>query len=104
MWRVKHLLTLPPARSAKAHPAPVETCVHEDASGARVLFVIHPGKEPVEARVEVPAATAFEDLMTGERFAGTGEVTIPMKRFSCRMLSVEGAAGEGAGDSSAVAS
>ncbi|MEQ8887443.1 MAG: beta-galactosidase [Sandaracinaceae bacterium] len=88
----------------RAHPAPVETCVHEDASGARVLFVIHPGKEPVEARVEVPAATAFEDLMTGERFAGTGEVTIPMKRFSCRMLSVEGAAGEGAGDSSAVAS
>ena len=88
----------------RAHPAPVETCVHEDASGARVLFVIQPGKEPVEARIEVPAATAFEDVMSGERFAGTREVSVPMKGMSCRMLSVAGAAGEDAGASSAVAS
>ncbi|HJL16666.1 MAG TPA: beta-galactosidase [Sandaracinaceae bacterium LLY-WYZ-13_1] len=92
------------ARPYPARPAPVETAVHEDSAGPRVIFVVNPGKAPVTAEVDVPAAMAFEDLMSGERFSGAATVAIPMKGWSCRMLSMHGAASEDTGSGSAVAS
>jgi hypothetical protein len=76
--------------------------VHEDASGPRVLFVINPHRKAVTAEVDVPAAMAFEDLMSGERFSGTEQVAVPMDGWSCRMLSLRGAAGEDRGRGDAV--
>lgn len=89
-------------RPFTVRPAPLETTVHEDASGPRVLFVINPHNADVTAEVDVPAALAFEDLMNGDRFSGSATVSIPMKGWSCRMLSIVGAVGEDTGSGSAV--
>lgn len=92
------------ARPYRARPAPIETSVHEDASGPHVLFVVNPGKRRVDATVEVPSPTTLEDLLTGERFDGSLEITVPMGGWSCRMLSIQGAAIGREGSGTAVAS
>ena len=92
------------ARPFRVAPPPLEVTVHEDASGPRVLFVLNPSKARLMAEVSVPAAMAFEDLMSGERFVGAGVVAIPMAGWSCRALSMVGAAGEASSDGTAVAS
>ncbi|MBZ0120526.1 MAG: hypothetical protein K8H88_26270, partial [Sandaracinaceae bacterium] len=78
-------------------PAPLETCVHEDDKGARVLFVINPGRRALTATIELASPIALEDLMSAERFAGAESVRIPMQGRSCRMLATLGAAREGEG-------
>lgn len=78
-------------------PRPLETCVHEDSSGPRVLFVINPEAEPLTAQVRLPSPTLLEDLMSGERFSGHERVQIPMRGFSCRMLSILGGISESEG-------
>lgn len=78
-------------------PRPLETCVHEDSSGPRVLFVINPEAEPLTASVSLPSPVLLEDLMSGERFAGHERVQIPMRGFSCRMLSMVGGVAESEG-------
>jgi beta-galactosidase len=85
-------------RPFRIEPRPLETCVHEDAAGPRVLFVINPAQAPLVGVVSVPSPVALEDLMTGERFAGQSTVQIPMRGWSCRMLSVVGAADEAEGE------
>ncbi len=77
------------ARPFRVTPAPVETAVHEDAVGPRVLFVIHPDRRPVTATVELPAPMTLVDLMSRERLSGTSRVEIPMRPQSVRMLLVE---------------
>lgn len=92
------------ARPYCVRPAPLETTVHEDVSGPRVLFVINPAKRRVDATIDVPGATTLEDLLSGERFDGRQQITIPMAPWTCRMLSLEAAAQEGEGSGTAVAS
>ncbi|MFK7985764.1 MAG: beta-galactosidase [Sandaracinaceae bacterium] len=85
-------------------PAPLETAVHQDASGPRVLFVMNPGKEPAHASVELPAPLAFEDMMSGERLTGTTQLSVAIEGWSCRMFRIVGGAGEHTGQGEAVAS
>lgn len=92
------------AQPFPVRPAPLETTVHEDDAGPRVLFVINPHKRAVTAEVDVPGSMVFEDLATGERFEGRGLVAVPMKGWSCRMLSVRGDANQSTGSGEAVAS
>ena len=92
------------ARPYPVRPAPLETTVHEDASGPRVLFVINPGKRRLDATIEVPAPTTLEDLLSGERFEGRESVTVPMGGWSCRMMAIEGAAQRRSESGTAVAS
>lgn len=89
-------------RPFPVEPRPLETTVHEDAAGPRVLFVINPSKAPLTASVALPSPVALEDVMSGERFAGDGSVQIPMRGWTCRMLSMIGAAVEGEGEGNAV--
>ncbi|UJR81295.1 Beta-galactosidase [Sandaracinus amylolyticus] len=78
----------------RASPAPVETTVHEDDGGPRVLFVINPAPERIEATIELPYAIAFEDTASGDRFAGDRSITVPMAPHACRMLVVRRSAQE----------
>ncbi len=75
-------------RPFPVEPRPLETCVHEDASGPRILFVINPSQRALSATVALPSPVALEDVMSGERFAGETSVQIPMRGWTCRMLSV----------------
>lgn len=85
------------SRPYPVRPAPLETTVHEDGSGARVLFVLNPSKHPLTAQIEVPAETKLEDLLGGETFSGTKQIDVPMRGWSCRFFSIVGAAFEGSG-------
>ncbi len=62
-----------------------------------MLFVINPEAEPLTASVSLPSPVLLEDLMSGERFAGHERVQIPMRGFSCRMLSMVGGVAESEG-------
>jgi beta-galactosidase len=77
-----------------ASPPPIETTVHEDDGGPRVVFVIHPGTERVLAQVALPNPMRLEDAMNGEAFEGEKFFTIAMAPTSCRMLLVRRSAGE----------
>ena len=91
-------------RPYPVRPAPLETTVHEDVAGARVLFLVNPGKTRLDAIIDVPATTRFEDMLNGERFEGTGSVKVPIGGWSVRMLSLRGAAHESEDTNTAVAS
>jgi len=74
----------------QATPAPVETAVHEDAVGPRVLFVMQPADAAVDARIETPGPIQLRDALTGETFTGGDDsVHVPLGPKSCRMLVVE---------------
>ncbi len=89
-------------RPFPVEPRPLETTVHEDSSGPRVLFVLNPGREPRTATIALPSPVALEDAMNGERFAGDRSVEIPMRGWSCRMLTIVGGAAEDEGEGDAV--
>jgi beta-galactosidase len=72
----------------RAHPAPVETSVHEDGLGPRVLFVMNPSTSPVSATVELPNPTVLEDGLTQEQLEGREEVQIPLASLSCRIFKI----------------
>lgn len=74
--------------------APIETAVHEDEGGPRVIFVINPSPERVAARIELPYPVAVEDASSGERIAGDRSLSLTMAPYSCRMLVVRRAAQE----------
>lgn len=82
------------ARPFAVTPAPVETTVHEDRVGPRVLFVVHPERYPVTATVELPGPTVLVDVMSRERFEGASRVDVPMQPQSVRMLLIEPDEGE----------
>jgi beta-galactosidase len=77
----------------RATPASVETAVHEDASGARVLFVLQPSAANVEAEVQLPEPMALVDELSGERFEGQSSVLVPLTGQACRMFTCERAGG-----------
>lgn len=81
-------------RPFRAEPRPIETTVHENSAGPRVLFVINPSREKIEASVALPAPIALEDVLSGERFLGAERASIPMRGWSVRMLAIVGAADE----------
>jgi beta-galactosidase len=87
-------------RPFRTFPAPVESSVHEDASGPRVLFLMHPGEAPVRARVEVPFPLRLVDVMDGERFEGDQHLVVPLAPRTCRMFQIER---EGAGEAARLA-
>jgi hypothetical protein len=64
----------------------VETTIHEDAIGPRVVFVIRRDASFVSAEVQLPVPMTLLDVMTDERFEGQHSVRIPMEGASCRML------------------
>lgn len=76
-------------RPFRASPAPVETTVHEDEHGARVLFVLNPDRRAVEAQVALPSPSILVDLMSGERLRGDATVQVPMGSLSVRMFAIE---------------
>lgn len=80
-----------------ASPSPIEVCVHEDATGPRVVFVVNPAKHSVDAEVSVPYVVEVADAMSGEFFRGRDSMRIPMRGMSVRMLVVEKIAGGAAG-------
>ena len=77
------------ARPFRVSPAPLETAVHEDAVGPRVLFVINPSRTPLLATVELPGPTRLVDMMHDEPFEGTSLAEIRMAPQSVRMLRIE---------------
>jgi beta-galactosidase len=79
-------------------PRPLETALHEDDAGPRVLFVLNPSREPLVGTISLPAPVSLEDLMSGEEFSAQTELRLPMRGWSCRMLRVVGAADEGQGE------
>lgn len=81
------------ARPFPVSPAPLETAVHEDTTGPRVLFVINPAKQARLAEITVPGQMALEDLLNGERFEGGEVVKVPMKGWSVRMFTLPRGAG-----------
>lgn len=76
------------ARPFPVSPAPLETTVHEDASGPRVLFLVNPGKRARLAEITVPSQMVLEDMLDGERFEGSETVSVPIKGWSVRMLAI----------------
>jgi beta-galactosidase len=77
------------ARPFRASPAPVETAVHEDAVGPRIVFVMNPGRAPLDAQIELPGPMGMLDMMTGERLEGDEHARIPLGGLSCRVLVLE---------------
>lgn len=80
------------APSFPVFPQPLRSSVHEDAEGARVLFVLNPTSEERTGEVGLPRPMAFEDAMSGERFHGAESIAVPLAAWGCRMLIVEGGA------------
>lgn len=67
----------------------VETTVHEDDSGIRVVFMIHAEPRFVQSELSLPEPMTLVDVLTDERFDGRESVKIPMSGASCRMLACE---------------
>lgn len=72
-----------------ATPSGVETAVHEDQTGARVLFVMQPRAAAVEASIQLPEPLALTDVLTSERYEGQTRVNLPMSGHTCRMFLCE---------------
>jgi hypothetical protein len=63
-------------------PPDVHVAVHEDDSGARVVFVMNPTAEDRVARVSLAGAVALVDLLDEQRVArvaGAFEMTVPAR-------------------------
>jgi len=77
------------SRSWPVTPRTASACVWLDGDRASVVFVVHP--TPAEGRVQLrlPEPLALVDALSGERFAGTTAVELPMAAHGCRMLLVE---------------
>ncbi len=68
---------------------PIETSLHEDESGDRVLFVLNPTHEAHRAEIALPRPTVATDRLSGEVFEGSDTLTIPMRPQRTRLLSLE---------------
>jgi beta-galactosidase len=72
-----------------AQPTGVETALHEDAAGAKLLFVVQPSAAPVDAEIQLPEPMALTDVLTEDRYEGQTSASIPLAGFSCRMFTCE---------------
>ncbi len=77
------------ARPFPCSPRSCGTAAHEDASGARVLFVVQPERTLCAAEIQLPEPMTLVDLLNDERYEGEASVTIPMPGCSCRMFACE---------------
>jgi len=77
------------AHPFRAHPSPVETSVHEDADGPRVLFVINPDRRGLRASVVMPRPMRIRDAMTLEAFDVGATLELDMAGQSCRIFELE---------------
>lgn len=68
---------------------PLETSLHEDADGDRVLFVLNPSQRAHRAEISLPGPTLATDRLSGEVFEGTTTLTVPMRAQRVRMLALE---------------
>lgn len=76
-------------RPFPTRPAGVDSCVHEDASGPRLLFLVQPARQSVEAEVTLPFPLALVDVLNGTRYEGRDTLRIPLEGRSCRMFAIE---------------
>jgi hypothetical protein len=77
------------ARPFPVSPRPLETAVHGDALGPRVLFVLNPDRFAATAEVKVPEPLGLLDLRTGERFSGDESIAVPMAGLTVRIFVIE---------------
>jgi beta-galactosidase len=77
------------ARPFLPSPSPVETCVHEDGVGPRVLFVMNPSKRSLEATIDLPYPLALVDFLTDERLTFEKRACLPMRALECRAFLLE---------------
>ncbi len=68
---------------------PLETSLHEDERGDRVLFVLNPSHESHRAQVLLPRPTTATDRLSGELFEGDEKLSVPMRPQHARLLSLE---------------
>jgi beta-galactosidase len=78
------------ARPFRATPALLETSVHVDARGPRVLFVVNPEKHALDGEITLPEPLAFVDALSGERLSGDTTLRLRVPAQTVRMLIVEG--------------
>ena len=76
-------------RPVVAAPSGIEATLHEDDTGPRVLFVLQPQAANVEAELSLPEPLTLVDALSGERFGGDDNISVPMDGYSCRMLLCE---------------
>jgi hypothetical protein len=81
--------TLRFARPFPVTPLPLETTVHEDGVGPRVLFVLNPDRPAKDATITLPEPMRLLDLRTGQRFEGDREVVIPIAGLTVRVFVIE---------------
>jgi len=67
----------------------VETTLHEDDAGPRVVFMIQREARFVQADLTLPEPMTLVDILTDERFEGRESVRVPMSGESVRMLAVD---------------
>jgi hypothetical protein len=68
---------------------PIETSLHEDETGDRVLFVLNPTQRRHRAKIDLAGPTKALDRLTGELFEGKKALTVPMAPRRARLLSLE---------------
>ena len=86
---VELMETLMLSRPFAARTPGIETSMHEDSSGPRVLFVINPTSTSKRAEVALPCPMSFIDAMSGESFVGGDALDVHVPRMSLRMLIVD---------------
>lgn len=77
----------------RATPGHIETAAHTLGGALRLLFVMNPFREAVDAQVNLGDAaaeggTVFEDVISGQRFEAARTLTVRMLPLSCRALEV----------------
>jgi beta-galactosidase len=77
------------SRPFRTSPSPVDSTLHEDDRGRRVLFVMYPGRERIEAEVELPEPCILRDLMRAEQLEGEHRVRLTLEPKSCRIFEVQ---------------
>ncbi len=86
------------ARWVEEHDAPapytsetpgVHVTVHEDAEGPRVVFVVNPEANEVEATLRVPGPQQFTDPLAEEVLVAEEQLVVPMRPRSVRMLVID---------------
>jgi hypothetical protein len=73
-------------RSFAVAPRPLESAVHEDESGPRVIFLLNPSGERLDGELHLPFPCRLTDALSDDVFEGEGSLAIPIDARSCRML------------------
>jgi len=77
------------AHPFRAHPSPVETSVHGDADGPRVLFVINPGRRALRASVVMPRPMRLRDALSLKTLEAGATLELDLPGQSCRIFELE---------------